>query len=96
MSVQTTFYVMWGVKLQYNAEDYDGEDAPYILFDDMSGEYMIPGIVLFFGSDYDPVMVETDISSLPDKEREYKEQWNQYFPMTPLPPFKLISLVHYS
>jgi hypothetical protein len=101
MSVITTFYTILGVKLAWDGEDFDYngvEDEPFILFDAMCGEYMIPGVVLFKGceGEDEELFAECDIDTFSALEIEYKYRWKLAYPDITLPPFKIISILHYS
>ena len=111
MGVSTNIYTYYGVKIPYNEElsesydeVYNNPNVPDILFDGMSGEYIILGERLYDSGDFRYDMEdgdtwkEIDIGMLPAYEILYKEKFAKFFPkLTHLldKPFKLITFTHY-
>ena len=112
MGVSTNFYTMYGIKTDWLDdfseafdEVYDDGDTPSVLLGAMDGDYMIFGFVLFdsgdarWGFEDGDSFKEIDISTLPEKEAEYKGEFIAKFPQFAHlmdQPFKLMCLAHYS
>lgn len=111
MGIDTHYYTMHGIKLDFNNEFceahnevYRDDDTPFVLFDAMSAEYMILGTVLYDSGnlrwgDLNNSVVEIDIQKLGELELQYRKQFIAKFPQFEslvIEPFKLMTLVHYS
>jgi hypothetical protein len=112
MGVSTNFYTICGIKIDWDEdffyahdEVYDDPDTPYVLFDGMSGEYIIFGEKLFDSGDYryyfedGDSFKEIDLSKLSDIETNYQQQFVAKFPQFKHlmdQPFKVMTLAHYS
>ena len=112
MGVSTNFYTIYGIKIDWNEEFneayqevYDDPDTPYVLSDDMGGEYIIFGEVLFnsgddrWGFENGDQYKEIDPTDFIDIEYYYKHKFVDKFPQFKdliTHPFKLITLAHYS
>lgn len=113
MSMSLNFYTMYGVIhndasddfldfLDEHDEVYDDDDTPNILFDGMSGDYLILGEVLFDSGDVydggDADLTVIDVDKLPEIEAEYRKKFIAKFPEYKHlinKRFQLITLSHY-
>ena len=111
MGIDTHYYTIHGVKLDWNDdftqaydEVYDDDDTPFVLLESMCGEYMILGNVLYDSGNLrwgetEDVFVEIDIQKLGELELQYRKDFIAKFPQFEkfvYGPFKLMTFVHYS
>lgn len=112
MGTSTHVYTMWGVKIPWDDEFneahelvYDDPDLPDMIFDGMSGEYVVLGKILFdsgdfrWGFDKGDIWKTIDPASLAKIESEYREAFCRKFPkFTHLlnQPFELHMFLHWS
>ena len=107
MSVDTTFYVVNGIRLLWNDKfinsimddhEIDGE----FIIDGMGGHYIVIGNILCSSNKYeddDDQFKEIDISLLKENEIEYKKWFVESYPDYKEfvnQPFKLLCFLHYS
>jgi hypothetical protein len=93
MGIDTYFYTIYGVKVDWNDDfneaydaAYDDADIPWVLLDGMSGEYMIFGVSLFTSGnlrwgfeDGDYYKEFNDLSELDFKEIDYRKEFAKKF-----------------
>lgn len=111
MGVSTHYYVVYGIRHEYHEEFseaydevYNDHDVPFVVIDGMGGEYTIIGTLLFDSGDlrYSNIKDEltiTEVSSLQELERQYKEKFVAKFPKFSHlveDEFKIITVAHYS
>lgn len=112
MGVSTNFYTIYGLKIDWNEEFseayeevYNDSDTPFVLMDGMGGEYMIFGEVLFnsgddrWGFEHGDTFKEIHTHKLLEIQKEYTDKFYAKFPdflHLIAPPFKLMTLAHYS
>lgn len=93
MGVNTHIYVMFGTKIEWDdafndayEEVYNDISTPHVVFDGMSGEYMVLGEMLWNGGDIrwgledGEANKSIDINSLQLIEKNYKESFCKKFP----------------
>jgi hypothetical protein len=112
MGVSTNFLVVWGRKIPWHQqladlyeENYDDNQAPWVLVDGMSGEYVVMGVKLWDSGDarwgfedMDPARV-IDLAILPAWEKAYKEHFEKYYPTLShlmYPDFQMHVFAHFS
>ena len=94
MGVSTNIYVMFGTKITWDdsfneAYDnvYDDHDTPFVIFDGMCGDYIVFGQLLWNSGDFrwdlegGDGFKATPVNTLPEIERQYKEQFVKKFPL---------------
>ena len=112
MGVSTNIYVMFGTKIKWDdnfseayEKVYDDNDTPFVVFDGMGGEYIVFGELLWDSGDFrwdlegGDSFKEISVNSLPEIEREYKENFTKKFPeFSHLmnDEFFILSFTHYS
>ena len=112
MGTSTHVYAVYGVKIPWDPdfcdaheEVYDDADLPDLVFDGMSGEYVVVGKILFDSGDFrwgfekGDVAKVIDPTKLPEIEQEYKEQFKRKFPSFSSivdQPFSLHVFLHWS
>ena len=87
MGVSTNYYVVYGIRHEYQkdfseelGEVYDHPDVPFVAIDYMSGQYTILGALLFDSGDLrwskikDSITI-TEVSNLDVLEKQYKEKF---------------------
>jgi hypothetical protein len=94
MGIDTYFYTIYGVKVDWDddfneAYDavYDNADTPWVLLDGMGGEYMIFGFPLFTSGNlrwgFEDGDYYKEIDNLPEldfKEIDYRKEFAKKFP----------------
>lgn len=112
MGISTHAYAVYGVKIPWNEDFcdahelvYDDSDLPDLIFDGMSGEYIVIGKILFDSGDYrwgfekGDTYKTVDTSKLSEIERDYREQFAKKFPNFEhylSQPFSLHVFMHWS
>ena len=117
MGIDINIYTIYGVKLEYDeefseaiddADDARGidlpDDFPFVLFDGMSGEYMILGKKLFDSGNFrwsttdGDTCIETDPADLEKYRETYIKEFIKYFPKFRYlldDEWQIISIIHY-
>jgi hypothetical protein len=110
MSVDLSFYTVFGLKSDWNDDFIDAYNEIYetfdgntveVVMDGMCGEYIVFGEVLSSDSQFqeDTSFTEINISALEDRETRYKTKFKEDYPdfyHLIDKPFKLICFTHYS
>lgn len=111
MGINTHYYTVFGIKLDWNDEFneaydevYDDDDTPTVILESMCGEYLILGDILYDSGnlrwgDMKDAFVEIDTEKLPELEAKYKQEFIAKFPEFKelvAKPFKLMTFMHLS
>lgn len=115
MGVNVHVYGVWGIKIAWNDllnaayeeiyEIYDNPQAPFALFDGLSGEYIVLGHKLFNsgnaynGFSYGDSEVILSVDALAQLEADYKAQFKRMLPeFSHLmnTPFQIIMITHWT
>ena len=112
MGISTHVYAILGVKIPWDEEFcdahelvYDDDNVPDLIFDGMSGEYIVLGKILFDSGDFrwgfekGDIWKTVDNSRFAEIEKNYREEFSRKFPkFTHLltQPFELHVFLHWS
>lgn len=112
MGISTNFYCVYGVRTDWDNEFselydavYDDPDTFQVIFDGMSGEYMVFGKILFdsgdarFGYEEGDIFNKHTIDQLKKLEVKYRTAFAKKFPDCKIlddREFSVLSFVHYS
>ncbi len=112
MGVSTHAYAVYGVKIPWREDFcdahelvYDDADLPDLIFDGMSGEYIVIGKILFDSGDFrwgfenGDIYKSIDTSQLEKIEADYRKSFENKFPQFVhliSQPFSLQVFMHWS
>jgi hypothetical protein len=109
MGVDTTYYLVYGIRLDYEAnkkfndrlheDDNPNDDQHFAIVDGMNGEYIVLGVVIDTKDRYSDNFTEIDVSQLDNQREEYSQEFEKTFPdFTHLiqGEWKILSFVHFS